>query len=339
MDENLVGYLLHALDAESHRQVEEYLHDHPEARKRLDLLRQALEPLAEDREDAAPPPGLAVRTLAKVAEYRCRPVAEPPPAPPLRGVPAPRRWWRRADMLVAAAIVLAVMGLLLQGVARVRATHSRIDCAHNLRNFHQALMTFSHTHQGDFPGVPFQHRYLDPDKEFRPIYGDPRFNVAGIFVAELFENGCLGPDLTIRCPANGAKALPDYRLHDLELLRLRSPEGLEKAINRLAGCYAYSLGFRSNGIHNNLWRDPEELSNELLPIMADRPRVTKEGGRTNTPNHWGGQNVLFIGGHVRFNCTSRAGIEDDDIYLNREGKVAAGVNRWDSVLGSSGDQP
>src|SRR5262249_26854738 len=55
MDDNLVGYLLDALDAESRRAVDDYLHTDPEARRRLDHLRRLLEPLEADGEPPAPP--------------------------------------------------------------------------------------------------------------------------------------------------------------------------------------------------------------------------------------------------------------------------------------------
>ena len=72
MDENLIGYLLDALDPETQREVEAYLREHPDGRDRLEHLRRALEPLEADREPAEPRPGLVVRTIGLVAEYQCR---------------------------------------------------------------------------------------------------------------------------------------------------------------------------------------------------------------------------------------------------------------------------
>ena len=72
MDENLIGYLLNALEPREQREVEDALHNFPETQRRLELLRQALDPLAVDSEASDPPSGLWVRTLARVAEHRCR---------------------------------------------------------------------------------------------------------------------------------------------------------------------------------------------------------------------------------------------------------------------------
>src|SRR5260370_28985079 len=104
MDENLIGYLLDALDSDSRQETEKHLLKNPEARARLDSLRQAIEPLEADREADEPPPDLCVRTLARVAEYRCRHM----PSAPKAGSgdrPIHRSWWRRADVLLAASVL------------------------------------------------------------------------------------------------------------------------------------------------------------------------------------------------------------------------------------------
>src|SRR5215468_5294385 len=81
MDEHLVDYLLETLDPMTHQRVEGHLRQDPDARAKLDLLRQAMAPLAEDAGDPDPPPGLAMRALARVAEHRCALPAAPPPSP------------------------------------------------------------------------------------------------------------------------------------------------------------------------------------------------------------------------------------------------------------------
>src|SRR6516162_22495 len=71
MDENLIGYLLDALDSDTRLETEKYLSRNSDARLRLEKLRQALEPLEADNQADEPPPDLWIRTLARVAEYRC----------------------------------------------------------------------------------------------------------------------------------------------------------------------------------------------------------------------------------------------------------------------------
>src|ERR1035438_3146434 len=111
MEQLFIGYLLNALDERGTRDVEAYLQAHPEARQKLALLQQALEPLGADRETPAPPPQLAERTLARVAEHICgagRPTSDLPKAPPIsrQSLSGGRSWWRRADIMVAASLLI-----------------------------------------------------------------------------------------------------------------------------------------------------------------------------------------------------------------------------------------
>ncbi|MBL8793257.1 MAG: hypothetical protein JNM56_05080 [Planctomycetia bacterium] len=325
MDENLVGYLLNSLDADSHQQVETYLRNHPEAQKKLDTLKLALVPLEADKEEIAPPPGLAYGAIAMAAEYRCRPHVEPPPAPELRGLGPERRWWRRSDLMVAASILILVGFLGTQGIMRLRENQSQLACQNNLRDFHFALSDYSRQNDGYYPMVPAEGPYNRP----------------GVFLASLREQGSLGdkPQVSSRCPANGPQRLPDYTFDQLDAM---TPEEREQALNSLSGCYAYSLGYRGPfGDLCGLRREVGDmaLSAEAMPIMADCPEIRPDGGRGPSLNHRGGQNVLTVGGNVRFSPTQHNGIEGDDIYLNKAGKVAAGLHRWDSVLGTNSDQP
>jgi hypothetical protein len=310
MDENLVGYLLQSLDADTQRQVEAHLRTHPESRRRLETLRRFLEPLEADRDGDDPPAGLALRTLAFIARDRCRQAPQGraglPPAPKVRGEYGPGAWsWhRRADVLVAAGIVVAVVGLALAGLGRAWSSYQLYACQNNLRQFHAALTGYSDSHHGDFPRVQ----------------ADPPHNLAGVFVPVLSDSGLLGAALNVDCPAVGQQRPP---IHDVTELQ--------------PGCYAYSLGYSEDGqgpaSHRGLARD----DGDLLPIMADRP-VFLGGDRVaagNSPNHGGrGQNVLHIGGHVDFYTQRTVGVDGDDIFVNRDGRAAAGAHRQDTVLGA-----
>ncbi len=335
MEENLVGYLLNALDPETHREVEAYLGANPEARRHAEVLRRALEPLAADADEEAPP-GLWLRALAHVARDQARQAPRrpaPPPAdhfddlpPAPRPVPAQvlgpsRSRWRRADLLVAAILLFAVAGLGASLLPTLWYRQQIYACQNNLRLFHQALMEYSQRHDGAFPKVE----------------DTPPRNVAGIFVPILKESGALPDDVTVACPADGHQKPPAVTVAELEEMQKDRPSQFDALSRRLAGCYAYSLGYGDRGAHSGLRVE----DGGYLPILSDAPDF--QGGRValgNSPNHGGrGQNVLYIDGHARFSTTRGAGVGGDDIFVNQHGRVGAGCNPEDTVLGASAATP
>src|SRR4051812_19307426 len=93
LDENLLGYLVGALDEGTRAKVEAEIHSNPDARCRLEQLQLFLEPLAADKVAAAPPKDLAVRTIARVAEFCSLSLSHAPEAV-ARSTPLSSRWRR-----------------------------------------------------------------------------------------------------------------------------------------------------------------------------------------------------------------------------------------------------
>jgi prepilin-type processing-associated H-X9-DG protein len=318
MDENLIGYLLDALDPETQREVEAYLHRDPRGRQRLAELRQALAPLAADRDTIEPPPTLVVRTLARVAEHCSRELPRAPAALG-RGGAGSRPFWRRADALVAASILLVAVGLGVTGLLGFRESHDLVACQNNLREFYQALWHYSEQHHGQFPNVA----------DSRPR------DVAGLVVPILTSAGQLPRGATYRCPASSEQAAPTLTL---EQVRDLTDEEFQRLAPRLACCYGYSLGYRdADGVCHGPRFDPAD-PNAQLPLMSDCPPVDLALG--NSRNHGGrGQNVLFMDGHVRFCTTRNVGVNGDDIFVNWDNRVEAGRDALDTVLGRSNAHP
>jgi prepilin-type processing-associated H-X9-DG protein len=320
MNENLLGYALCALDSQTHERVDAYVKSHPEARRRLEQLQRALAPLASDRHDGDPPLDLVMNTLARVAEHSCRDV---PHAPQIsRSPPAsPRPFWRRADVLVAATILLTVLGVGIPWVSHVRRQAMLTECQANLRQFYTALKVYCDKN-GNFPNVA--------------TAAKPPRNIAGLVVPMLRDAGTLTDDISVRCPANGGPVIVTWSIRDLEQL---DPAQFDEVKSKLVSCYAYSLGYRNDdAVVLSLDYDPGTKPLGNLPIMADCP--PRDAWKGNSPNHGGkGQNVLYLDGHVSFCTTRDVGFERDDIFLNRDKKLGAGLDWKDGVLGGSEVNP
>lgn len=322
MDENLVGYLLRGLDPPAQREVEEYLRGNPDAQVRLELLRRALAPLAEDKDAEAPPAGLRHATLARVAAHRCRDLPHAPMPSRSRATIPVRSWWRVPDALVAAAILLIVVALV--PLMRLKVMHQMhlAACQNNLAGYFRALTTYADHHGGRLP-------QLDPD--------DPPRNVAGIFVPILQENRLLDRTLSIACPSNGRHAPTGHSVSQLRALYESDPAEFNRQVRFLSGCYAFVLGYHDEaGRFHGLARCGDA---QHFPIMADRPpfdQLNPTGLDRHSTNHGGrGQNVLYLDGHVLYATSRFVGPGGDDIFLNRRREINAGIGRDDSVLGAS----
>jgi prepilin-type processing-associated H-X9-DG protein len=321
MDENLIGYLLKALDADEQREVEKYLREHPEAQRRLDQLRQKVDLLARDAGDGEPPAGLWVHTLARVAEQKCRTaLPSAPPAAARTNVGGKPTWWRRSDVLVAAALLVLVGGLGVVWLGGVGRNKQVVECANNLHQFDMALEAYADTHNGQYPWVGSE----------RPK------NFAGSFVPALNEARAMPPGLSVSCPGDLPKSPSSVTFAELDRM---NRDDFNHETQTLAGCYAYSLGYQEPS-RSGLYGLTKSMDGRL-PLMADAP-ACENGNKVldgNSSNHGGkGQNVLFIDGSVKF-LTTRELSPDDDIYLNADHKVAAGRGPRDIVLGRSDAVP
>jgi hypothetical protein len=314
MDEHLIGYLLNALDPVTHQRVEAYLHGHPDARARLALLEEALAPLAEDADDPEPPSNLCGTTLACIAEYRCALPVAPRPSSHQRGLP-PRRWARPIDWLVAAVLLVLVGGVCVPLLARQWREQQRLACANNLRQFWVALQVYADRSNNEFPRVE----------------ADGPRSIAGVFVPILGDAGLLN-EVSITCPAQRQREPLPYTLAELEQLYRDAPGRFRTVASNLAGHYAYCLGYEDGQSLRGLRRD----TGDGLPILADRSGADA----LNSNNHGGaGQNVLYVGGNVRWCAQPTVGLDGDNIYVNHHNRVRAGVCISDTVLGASDARP
>lgn len=334
-DEDLIGYLLDALNPAERAAVEGELRAQPERAARLAELRHALAPLEADSEQPAPPADLAERTVARLAAHlaehepsRARasspavlaeavrtfaasaanasPLAHPalPRAP--RDEPEARAIGGRfrPDLIVACGIGLFAAGLVFSAVGKYRAQSQLAACQGNLRTLHVGLAGYANTHGG---------RYVQVGTATNPT--------ADSFVQALADAGQLPPGFRARCPA--------------EPVAPARPGPLVTPVT-----YTYSLGYRApGGGVLGLSRSDGGDEHDLVPICADLPTAAAAPGDGPLCSHAVGMNVLFAGGHVRHTTSPLVGPNNDDIYRNLFGNVAAGIDRTDVVLGRPGDVP
>ncbi|MGH7169601.1 MAG: hypothetical protein ACRELG_04900 [Gemmataceae bacterium] len=323
MEENLVGYLLNALDDDQQRQVEASLRESPELRACQDLLERSLAPLAADRETPEPRPGLVLSTLAHLAEYQCRKLPDAPSPPLSQSVPVGRSWLRRPDVVVAALLLIVLGGIGSSSLIHLwRDYYGRTQCRNNLFELWKGLHGYCEAHHGNFP--------LVEEKGAR--------GVAGIFVPILGDSGMLNSEVSIACPAQERRPPDSRSVREMEELYVRDRDTFRMEARKLAGGYAYTLGYRDSACYHGLRCDTVESDClKLLPIVADRPEPLMQA---NSANHGGtGQNVLYLDGHVEWRTNRKAGINGDDIFANRQGQLRAGEDREDSVLGPGDASP
>jgi hypothetical protein len=331
MREDLLGYLLNALDDAERQRVFEALQEDPQLRQELEALRRQLRPLDATNVDFEPPAALAELTCDLVEGY----AEERPLAVPAKRQKGRVGWagvrsadcescrssgtWSAADTIVMAGVLLAVSLLFFPAIAGSRCRAQITACGDNLRNLGIALAGYSEQHQGFFPSIP--------------VSGNR--SVAGIYAVMLADAERLEDPRILLCPGSRwGTQRADFRIPTpAELDQAQGPQ-LFDLQRDMGGDYAYSLGTCSNGHY----RPPRHLLQERLALLADAPSLHLPSRQSG--NHGGrGQSVMFGDLHIEFLLTPQCEPNGDDVYRNRLGFVEAGLDELDSVLGSSNARP
>jgi hypothetical protein len=312
MRDDLVGYLVDALEPHEKMAVESQLGRDGALQKDLEVLRRKLAVLEADHLHYDPPLGLAERTCEFVASRID--VALAPPAPP-------RPRWRIIDFAVAAAVFLAASTLFLPKLQQSRFAAQVTGCQNNLQALGRSLAQFAHLNDGRFPVL---------------VQGDRQLP-AGVYATRLSQHGLLTEPQVVVCPSSPqADQQGGFHVPGLQEVENAPADQLVDLFRAMGGSYGYNLGYLSDG----RYQPTKNLQRSTFALMADAPDVEKSRGQLSSFNHGrGGQNVLFEDGHVRFLTTCTADGCRDHIYLNDEGEPTAGVHRDDAVIGPSFAHP
>ncbi|MCP4886571.1 MAG: hypothetical protein GY904_08150 [Planctomycetaceae bacterium] len=344
MHEDLLGYLLGALEPHEMRRVGEWLKKDPEARRQLDEIEKSLKPLEESFQPSEPPPAdLVARTLANlppmphsgdqsaqessIGESGDQAMVEL--ASMNRGVDSPPdsaiRW---LDWVGGIATAVVILGLLLPILAESRAESRKVACQDQMRQLGTSIT-----------------QYVTRNSQERlPLVAESgREAFAGIYANRLYDMGLLTSPWMRWCPSMDRPAAEDYKLVNLNSVTPVA-ELHTVSINRLSeiqqvsgGHYAYTLGV----VDHDHYTSPRFEGRSSFAVLSDAPFMN-----TNSPtefrvlSHNGeGINVLYEDGRVRFISITAIDSMRDHIWQNHHGSAEAGVNVDDASLAPSGQPP
>ncbi|MBI2823073.1 MAG: hypothetical protein HYX69_00115 [Planctomycetia bacterium] len=311
MREQLLGYLLGALEPSETALVEARLSEDPQLRRELETVRASLAPLDEAEEESEaldPPPGLASRTFQLVRSHAGWSAVGQ--ATGAAGA------WRAPDYMIAAGIFLAASMLVFPAIHNSRIGARLTACQDKLRLLGVALSQYGQAN-GYLPFVP----------------ATGRFAAAGMYAPILQDSGLLDRSCTVLCPDSPMATHCDFHIPTIAELEKASPEQLRRYHRIMGGAYAYHPGH----IENRRYVPTPNRSREYFAVMAD---AADELGADRSPNHRKiGQNVLCQSGRVVFIIIPQLWDEGDNIYINDFGVKGAGVGEDDSSLCNSAVPP
>ncbi len=325
--EQLLGYLLGALDAAESRQLEAELDKNPALRVEMARYQELLSRLGmdEEPEEFEPPRGLADRTCDFIAAHGdAATVANAALASPVRLSPAGPaqgnfgRNYSFTDMLVACSVLLTFGALLFPSINNMRMQAQRATCQYRLVQTGTAL---------------WEYAQLQPNRTYPRIPERGNFSVAGNVPFTVRNAGFLPDVQNLICPS--AERLdcgerPDFPT--VEDLRDATGSNLRIYQQRIGGTSAFNMGYMSDGhlVASTMG------AREDFALVADAP-----GDLTSPPHDGKGLNVLFEDGHIRYlpKHQGRSIQVGDDPFHNREGYTGAGLDSNDSALGPSEARP
>ena len=316
--EQLIGYVLGALEASELRAVEQQIERDPQWRAELAEVQKALEPLVDTYQEFDPPPDLVQKTCQFVQQEseRLQVVRPCRPEAVLEGGFDTRSRWRLADWVVVGGICLAAAALFFPAILNSRLSARIAYCQNNLRELGLALTQFSEaTHERFFPAVA--------------IEGNRAF--AGIYAPILSNNGYISDSNLVICPASSvAQEHENNRIPTVEEIDRARGDRILILQRQAGGSYAYTVGYLDNGKHCTA----RNQGRTYYAIMADAPSLDWNG-----PTHGNGVNVLYEDMHVKLIVNCGNPIAGDDPYRNFLGRPEAGVHCDDAVVAASFSPP
>jgi hypothetical protein len=321
MREDLLGYLLGALDSAEQQRIESRLAEDPQLRREFYRLKRCLEPLDALDQEYEPPSGLADRVCQNVEKHaeQARPVPGSVAARPHESS-FRRSQWSMADGIVVALVCLMAITLFMPALANSRFLSEKIVCQNNLRSLGAALVGYSE-------------RQPDRTFPFVPLEGNQAF--AGVYAPKLLESQLIAAkEMALVCPSSElALNSTNWNVPTLDEIDRASRLELVKLQQVAGGSYAYNIGY----VEDLTYRPVENQGRTHFALLGDAPSYHLPGRRS--ANHGGrGQNILFEDGHILFVGDPHL-LRGDDPLRNRAGYLEAGQDCNDAVVAPSAERP
>lgn len=322
MQENIIGYLLGALDDHEMAEFEAELDRNEDLQILVQDAARSLQVLGHDQDDEQPPVGLVEATCRQVLPVVARRPAQhrSKARNNSRELAYDHDSWSLFDVIVAASVMFVGCLLFFPAISSSRM-HSQIaGCQDNLRHIGRALIEYS---------------LSNPTETFPRIPHSQQTGIAGIYAPVLREAGLITEDHRFHCPSSARFDL-NVADTDLEIPRMadfaaaQGPE-LRKLQEQAGGDYGYILGYLQNGKLQAVKND----NRRNYALVTDQPFCEAPPMHQHITH----RNVLFEFGGVRVFPLNLQEWNGDKFYENADGRVQAGVDKNDSVIGASATRP
>jgi hypothetical protein len=287
MRDELVGYLVGALEPHEQAAIEDHLRRDPQLQEALAELRGCLTPLGFDGGHFEPPAHLLQSTCDLVAERRA--------VLPWRDYAnSGSRGWSMQDLVTAAGVMVAASLLFFPAVNYSREQASVAGCQNGLRHIANAMSLYSNFNGGYLP------------------HASTSTSVAstGVYAPILKSRGFVNNAQVFICPAATRQRGKAVAIPTLKQVQEASPADLAKLEETMGGDFRTTLGY----VKDEVYHPVRHAGREYFAVLADAPSID---GDRQSPNHGGlGQNVLFDDGHAQFLSTCRCRPDRDYVPVN-----------------------
>ena len=352
VQEELLGYVLGALDATEERNIQQKIESDPSLQKEVQKLQASILPLDYLDNPSGSRPGLARRTCEWVAA-----ATKDPDTLEAHYVPDHLSELASAQSTTQSPAVETTAQEQGLDESNKDADDKVMLSPSRFQRFHPRTWAFSDALAGIaivavlsgilFPALSYQRynsrkmacqdnlrqvgqallQYSDINGgQFVAIPSSGRLSASGYFAPVLKDVGLVEDDSIFTCA--GLTTDTPVHIPSIDQLNTAEDSQLEYLKRNMSGHFGYSMGYDDGQKYQPLTNSG--LTNTVL--VADMPSTNQPGRRSINHGSWG-QNCLFGDGRVEFIKGDSVG--EDAIFVNDYGIVAPGTSPRDSVIAPS----